>query len=221
MIEIKKGKAPKELLQYNRQTFSSYADMPPDVKKKVIESLLSEQGYLCAYCMSRIDGGEGKHRATIEHCIPQAASGEKERLNYKNMLAVCWGNRDAHSNDDKSCDAKRGSLPREQQGMKKLNVFDGRTLTSIRYGADGTIFSDDPDLNEDLNKRLNLNCEARRLKECRLQSLRALHRVIDRKYPNATAPKKYFQELLNHYTKPSGKREPYSGIIIAWLSKRV
>lgn len=221
MITIKKGKAPKELLQYGRQDLSPYAGMPSDVKKKVIESLLSEQGHLCAYCMSRIDGGEGKHRATIEHWLPQAASAEKERLDYKNMLAVCWGNRDAHSNNDKSCDAKRGSLSGEQQNMKKLNVFDGRTMAGIRYGADGTIFSDDPDLDEDLNKRLNLNCEARRLKECRLQSLRALHREINEKYPNATAPKKYFRELLDHYTEPGEKRMPYSGIIIAWLSKRV
>lgn len=98
MIEIKKGNEPKELLQYRQQDFASYADMPSDVKKKVIESLLSEQGHLCAYCMSRIDGG--KHRATIEHCIPQSASTEKERLNYKNMAAVCWGNRDAHSNNE-------------------------------------------------------------------------------------------------------------------------
>ncbi|MCI8429045.1 MAG: hypothetical protein HFI16_02140 [Lachnospiraceae bacterium] len=187
MIEIKKGNEPKELLQYRQRDFATYADMPSDVKKKVIEGLLSEQGHLCAYCMSRIDGGDGKHRATIEHCIPQSVSAEKERLNYKNMVAVCWGNRDAHSNDDKSCDAKRGSLPLEQQDMK----------------------------------RLNLNCEACRLKECRLQALRTLHRMINQKYPNKTVPKKYLQELLAHYIAQNENREPYSGIMIAWLSKKV
>ena len=36
MIEIKKGNEPKELLQYRQQDFASYADMPSDVKKKVI-----------------------------------------------------------------------------------------------------------------------------------------------------------------------------------------
>lgn len=219
MIEIKKGNEPKELLQYRQQDFASYADMPSDVKKKVIESLLSEQGHLCAYCMSRIDGG--KHRATIEHCIPQSASTEKERLNYKNMAAVCWGNRDAHSNNDKSCDAKRGSLPLEQQDMKKLDVFDGRTLMDIQYTANGTIFSENSDVNEDLNKRLNLNCEARRLKECRLQALRTLHSKINQKYPNKTVTKKYLQELLAHYMAQSENREPYSGIMIAWLNKKI
>lgn len=221
MIEIKKGKEPKELLQYRQKDFASYASMPSDVKKKVMESLLSEQGHLCAYCMSRIDGGDGKHRATIEHCIPQSASTEKERLNYRNMVAVCWGNRNANSNDDKSCDAKRGSLPPEQQNMKKLNVFDSNTLVDIQYTANGTIFSDNSDVNEDLNKRLNLNCEARRLRECRLQALRTLQNKINQKYPNRTVPKKYLQELLTHYVAQKENREPYSGIMIAWLRKKV
>ena len=119
MIEIKKGTEPKELLEYRKQEFASYADMKGDVKEKVMKSLLSEQGHLCAYCMSRIDEGDGKHRATIEHCIQQAVTDEKERLNYKNMVAVCWGNRDAHSNEDKSCDAKRGSLKVDKQDDEK------------------------------------------------------------------------------------------------------
>lgn len=139
--------------------------MPANVKKEVIKSLLSEQGHLCAYCMSRIDENEGKHKTTIEHCLPQAATSEKERLNYRNMVAVCCGNRDAHSNEDKSCDVKRGSLKDTQQNMKKINVFDGTTLSDIKYSSDDTIYSDDKDLDEDLNLRLNLNCEARRLKE--------------------------------------------------------
>ena len=148
--------------------------MPANVKKEVIKSLLSEQGHLCAYCISRIDENEGKHKTTIEHCLPQAATSEKERLNYRNMVAVCWGNRDAHSNEDKSCDVKRGSLKDTQQNMKKINVFDGTTLSDIKYSSDDTIYSDDKDLDEDLNLRLNLNCEARRLKE---KVNRALYRT--------------------------------------------
>lgn len=221
MIEIKKGTEPKELLEYRKQEFASYADMKGDVKEKVMKSLLSEQGHLCAYCMSRIDEGDGKHRATIEHCIQQAVTDEKERLNYKNMVAVCWGNRDAHSNEDKSCDAKRGSLKVDKQDMKKINVFDGRTLTDIKYASDGTIYSDDEDVNEDLNLRLNLNCEARRLKECRRQALSALHRDIAGKYPNKTAPKSYYQKLMDHYTEQREMKEPYSGILIYWLEKHI
>lgn len=221
MLEIKKRNEPRELLQYRRQSFAAYADMPSEVKKKVMESLLSEQGHLCAYCMGRIDGGTGKRRATIEQCIPQSVTDEHQRLNYRNMLAVCWGNRDARLNEDKSCDAKRGSLPENQQHMKRINVFDGGTLTEIRYSADGTIFSENEAVDEDLNIRLNLNCEARRLKDCRLQALRAVHTHIREKYPGRTVSKEVFRNLLEEFEKRSENRKPYSGIIIAWLRTKV
>ena len=55
--------------------------------------------------------------------------------------------------------------------------FGGKLLRgnrAIKYSSDGTIYSDDKDLDEDLNLRLNLNCEARRLKE---KVNRALYRT--------------------------------------------
>ena len=48
MIEIKKSKEPKELLTYRLQEYSSYGDMPHDIKEIVISSLMEEQGHLCA-----------------------------------------------------------------------------------------------------------------------------------------------------------------------------
>lgn len=230
MLEIRKRGEPRKLLEYRQKDFASYADMPVDVKDKVLESLLSEQGHLCAYCMCSIkkpertgafDRKDKRRQATIEHCLPQAVTDENERLNYRNMLAVCWGNRDAHSDQEKSCDAKRGSLPQSEQTMKAINVFVGRTLSEIQYLADGTIYSDNPDVEEDLIVRLNLNCEARRLKDCRLRALHELHSQINKRFPDKTAPQKYFQELLDHYTSQSEKKTPYSGIIIAWLRTKV
>lgn len=221
MIEIKKGQEPRELLQYRKQEYASYADMPSEVKKKVLQSLLSEQGHLCAYCMSRIDENDGKHRATIEHCIPQARTSEDERLNYKNMVAVCWGNRDAHDNEDKTCDAKRGSLKPSQQDMKKIDVFHENTLSEIKYGADGTIYSENQDVEDDLNLRLNLNCEARQLKRCRQEALNSLWEQLNSQYPGRRIPKSKLQELLDHYMEPRGKRTPYSGILIDWLREKL
>lgn len=221
MIEIKKGKEPKELLKYRKQENASYASMPSDVKKKVVENLLLEQGHLCAYCMRRIEAEDKKHRTTIEHCTPQAATTEEERLNYKNMVAVCWGNRDAHSNEDKCCDARRGSLKSKEQEMKVLDVFRGSTLTEIKYSADGTIFSDNPYVDEDLNKRLNLNCKALGLKENRKKALAAVQKNIYSRYEKKSVDLRYLQRLLAHYEKQSEYKEPYCGIILAWLNKKI
>jgi uncharacterized protein (TIGR02646 family) len=221
MIEIKKGPGPNELLQYRYTENATYAGMPSDIKNKVKESLIEEQGYLCAYCMCRIDLDSGKHRATIEHCSPQALTTESERLDYHNMVAVCWGNRDAHSDKEKSCDAKRGSLPVEQQKMKKVDLFRGDSLCEIQYRSDGRIYSENKELDDDLNYRLNLNCEARQLKECRRSALDTLKKKVAKDNPNKNASKKYYQKLLCNYTESNPKKTPYCGILIDWLQKRV
>ena len=221
MIEIKKGREPSALAEYRNQEHATYAGMPSDIKQKVIVHLIREQGSLCAYCMKRIEAGYGKHRATIEHCTPQAETDEDGRLNYRNMVAVCWGNRDAVSNDDKTCDARRGSLPPAEQTMKKINVFDASTLAAIEYRADGTIFSKDTGVDEDLNKRLNLNCETLQLKACRLSALQKVQNQINRKYPGRSVPKEYLQKLLTHYQEQNNDKSPYCGIVIAWLKKKI
>ena len=221
MIAIHKQTEPSELLEYRKLSDATYADMPSDVKEKVKESLLKEQGHLCAYCMRKIDLGTGKKRCTIEHCKPQAFCSEKDRLDYKNMVAVCWGNRDASNNNEKHCDAKRGSLIGEKQLMNVIDVLQDRTLHGICYKSDGTIYSDDEKTDEDLNLRLNLNCESQLLKECRLSALKTLQKKINEKYPDRTAPKKYFRDLLNFYTTHKENMEPYCGILISWLQKRV
>ena len=48
MIEIKKGSEPKELLEYRKQKFSSYADMPANVKKEVSKSGRAQE--ICFSC---------------------------------------------------------------------------------------------------------------------------------------------------------------------------
>lgn len=54
----------------------------------------------------------------------------------------------------------------------------------------------------------------RRLKECRLQALRTLHKSIAQKYSGKTAPQSYYQKLIEHYTEQTEMKSPYSGILI-------
>ena len=41
-------------MEYRHQINARFDDMDPDVKIQLRESLLKEQGHLCAYCMKRI-----------------------------------------------------------------------------------------------------------------------------------------------------------------------
>ena len=82
---------------------------------------MEEQGHLCAYCMRsipdrRVPEEEQKdiHPVTIEHWLPRNYSKNADAsrgLDYKNLLAVCSGNRRMHPNRRRNgkltCDAKR------------------------------------------------------------------------------------------------------------------
>lgn len=220
MIEIKKSKEPKELLEYRLMDYSSYKDMPSTIKTVVLESLMEEQGHLCAYCMRRIPVKKGYPKATIEHLNPQNAITEEEKLNYRNMIAVCPGNRSAADNNDKSCDAFRGSLHVSEQRLT-VNPLNAVTLKAIKYKGNGIIYSDDPIINADLDKKLNLNCKAMSLPECRASALKALQEHVMKDHPGRSASNEYFRRLLEKYTRENSNKTPYVGILIKWLESKI
>ena len=94
-----------------------------DGRLAVQESLLHEQGNICAYCMQRID-----QTGKIEHWDGQSKN-EGETLNYNNMLAVCRGKMGEEVNDF-HCDTRRSKW---QNLEKKRNEeeFDTRWMSTI------------------------------------------------------------------------------------------
>lgn len=104
MIEIKKGKEPPELLAYRKKKYAAYDNMPREVHEAVLESLMKEQGYLCAYCMCKIPQTGKMPSATIEHWEPQSKTSEDKALDYRNMLAVCNGNRGCGKKEYMTCE---------------------------------------------------------------------------------------------------------------------
>ena len=88
MIYIKKRKEPASLTKYKKQKFAYYDGYKE--KDDLRKMLLKEQGYLCAYCMRRIDIEHMK----IEHWFPENELSDIERLDYRNMLGSCEGHID-------------------------------------------------------------------------------------------------------------------------------
>ncbi|QSV71285.1 MAG: TIGR02646 family protein [Aphanizomenon flos-aquae KM1D3_PB] len=95
MKRIIKGIEPACLLKYRqiertdcdgyRPNYDGYRPKKPLTLKK---ALLTEQGYICCYCMRRIS----EDNMEIEHWQPQSKYPELQ-INYKNLLASCSGNR--------------------------------------------------------------------------------------------------------------------------------
>lgn len=219
MIQIQKGNEPKKLLRYRQQEGASYEQMDRDVKEELLEKLLQEQGYLCAYCMRRIPEKRKLpsriEPVTIEHWLPRNPKNKEDigqGLNYRNMFAVCSGNRGCGSKEGLTCDASRGNQ------LLKVNPCKADTLCGITYNSLGQIQSSDPDVDKDLNEKLHLNSEVISLPQNRKQALDVLIEDI-KKHHGTGDISLYCKRRLEQIQTMKEPKPPFVGILIWWLSK--
>ena len=118
----------------------------------------------------------------IEHCRPRHPKNEekhdkKATLDFKWMLGVCYGNslKKGVKPENMTCDAHRKNTE------LTINPFDNLSVRKIKYKADGSIYSDDPEINRDVTETLNLNCQAVSLPQTRKNVLQAEQRRIMKK----------------------------------------
>ena len=221
MIVVRRGKEPNSLLQFRKQyPYAEYEDTPSYVLKDIREQMWEEQKHLCAYCMRKIDS-PGVER--IEHCRPRHPHDEVEHdkkatLDYKWMLGVCYGNSltKGVNQEDTTCDAHRGNT------KLTINPFDELSVRKIKYKADGSIYSDDADINKDITETLNLNCEAVSLPETRKRVLMEEKCRIMKKCKGKSQDA-FIHELERTYESLVQERNltPYCGIIISWLESKL
>lgn len=210
MIEIKKQKEPPKLVAHKKKKYATYTNMPMDVHQAVLESLMREQGFICAYCMRKIPQKGKEPAVTIEHIEAQSSTDIRAALDYRNMLAVCNGNR-GNAENAMTCDARRKNVP------LTVNPLKPSTLLGIQYKPDGMIFSTDENVNRDLTVTLNLNCNDFGLVDCRRDALQKMLAVLKEKHSSGDI-KLYCAKLLKTYKEESTKI-PYVGILIYWLEK--
>lgn len=198
----------------------AYATLKGQLKEDVRNSLVAEQGQLCAYCMChipRVDVDDGIAPITVEHFDPRNPPDHHDTcqgLDYNNLLAVCNGNRASrskhHHKKDLTCDAFRGNKP-----FKNLNPCIPETLETIEYGADGTITATDPDVCDDLNKVLNLNCPTSTL----IAERKAVYDGLTADMANISTDglRAYCMNLLSEFEQERNPKTPFVGIIIWYL----
>ena len=131
-----------------------------------------------------------------------------------------WKNKDRIEKgvkpEDTTCDAHKGNAE------LTINPFDELSVRKIKYKADGSIYSDDADINEDVTEILNLNCEAVSLPETRKNVLNVLKNEIAEKCKGKSHDV-YIRELERIYDRLVYQRNltPYCGIIISWLEEKL
>ena len=218
MLPICKGMSPKALSEAvakikatpdARLSWSSVGSVERD---EVLEALIKEQGFLCAYCMRKITLSD----AHVEHYVPQSTEGKGDNplsVDYHNLLAVCDGF--AGNAAGQTCDRARGNKPLRVDPLRR------ETLESIRYRRDGVIYADDETVNRDLDATLNLNQEL--LRRNRKAALGKLYSTFDRigKRKGSNAVRSYCQRYVDDHLEHPENRIQYDGIVIYFMRKRI
>lgn len=215
MRYIQKKEEPKSLTKYKKNK-NAYFDGYKE-KDDIRESLLKEQGYLCGYCMCRIQGAKN---TKIEHLTPQSTLDEKAALNYKIMMGVCHGNeKKGHASKCLTCDAHRGNEP------LKVTPYNPHCIELIKYKSNGRIYSEDAEILKDLDVTLNLNYDGTGayLMKNRREVLNACKRKLSKLQEEGNWNNALLKRILKEYEEPDseGKLKPYSGIAVWYLKKRL
>lgn len=212
MIYIRKRQsaACRRVLQSAVSNKLSYSDLSSEDKNIIKDSLLEEQGYLCAYCMCRLDKDK---KVKLEHFVSQKKDSSLA-LSYDNMLAVCDGG-EGRPYEQQTCDTHKRDDP------IKANPTNSNVTDTIYYKKSGIICSTDSNIDDDLNKTLNLNYPDGFL-------IRDRKNVIDyiRSQIKSTAVRKEnVRQLLiglkKEYESDKVKKMPYVGIAKWYVDKKL
>jgi uncharacterized protein (TIGR02646 family) len=217
MILIKKNEEPKEWKKHRSTPGVDY-----QANSELLNSLCEEQGYICAYCMSRIHtkdsvsvGKEGRwnnHR--IEHILCRKLHDDL-KLNYNNMVVCCSG----YTGSEEHCDRKKGDRDISFSPLKESDI------KMIQYSPNGRIYSSNEAINGDINSILNLNAEM--LVQNRKAVLQEVFKQLQNSAPKGTGAKgSFIRKLLKKYSEKHREDDklkyyPYCGIVTYFLQKKL
>ncbi|MFN0034568.1 MAG: hypothetical protein ACKVUS_05830 [Saprospiraceae bacterium] len=194
------------------------------------EALLKEQGYICAYCMKRIstdrETGKGaKPKIEIEHYFSRETRPSLQ-LVWRNMLGVCNGNHGLKPHCDKADGGKnpqgvfiRGKIHGEV-ALARLNPLSRQDSEDLlTYSLSGEIKSTtgNPEVEDDLNFRLNLNDE--KLMGYRKDQIDLAKKRLEIRYPNGQWTQIAFDREIEFWlASENGMLKPYFKAIVWFLN---
>lgn len=209
---------PASLKEYRSTPGAGYNDCN---KIDIRLALLNEQGYICAYCNQRIKEGydnNGQPFTSIEHYKAQTDDkiGDELKLNYLNMLGVCNGNK-GNPKHLQHCDKSRGNVE------LFINPIQKDCEQFIKYENDGTIYSDDERVDNDLDNILNLNND--RFIKGRKAVMDIAVKEMNRKYKKKkgqTWSKRDLKTEIKYWEKRVEKKHhPFCQVAIFYLNKKL
>lgn len=208
MKKIFKKREPNSLAQHRKADNTDYNGYRH--KQELREALVDEQRGICCYCMGRIHPTNSNMK--IEHFLSYSKH-PKLRLVYSNLFGSCLGNMKADA--DEHCDTFKKS---KEFHFHMCNS--GSIHSAIRYQNDGTVYSNNERLDQELNNVLNLNFPE--LKKVRKSTLTGF---IDF-YIKGLNGKLNKEKLGRYRSKWAGDShkdhlQPYCMIVVYYIDKKM
>lgn len=207
MRVIAKGAEPASLTAHRRTRhcdYDNYAD-----KAALRDALVTEQRGICCYCMGRIRSD----RMKIEHWRCQSRF-PGEQLSYRNLLGACLGGA-GQPPALQHCDTRKGDRDLQWNPANPGHHIE----TRLRYELDGSIRSDDPEFDAELEGVLNLNLP--RLKNNRKGVLDAVLDWWRLEKGRGPVPRARFERERDRRVAGDGELEPFCQAAVWWLEQRL
>ncbi|WP_241613846.1 retron system putative HNH endonuclease [Rosenbergiella epipactidis] len=210
MISIQKIKEPDALKVYRLSGGIYDGEHFTEVKDEIRKALLQEQGFICAYCMRRIE----KNNMKVEHWLCQSDN-DGLTLIYSNLLGCCKGYDGDKRSKLKTCDTKKGNKKLKYNPSNNLS----RINQIIKYNGDGRISSTDEEFSEQLDSVLSLNYF--RLIQNRKELFSVIRRKLSEKPGTRTNEEK--RRILERFMTrdKNGKLFEYCGVVNYYLNKLI
>jgi len=206
MRAIIKGREPRGLVIHRLTPHCDYENYPD--KNGLRRALVVEQQGLCCYCMGRIRPDANAMK--IEHWRCQERY-PNEQLDYRNLLGACMGGQ-GRPQREQHCDTRKGKRDLLWNPADPAHAIE----TRVEYGSDGTISSNDPAFDEQLDSVLNLNLAI--LKQNRKGVLDAVLQWWRRRRP---VTRHRIEREIDRYASEGGQLSPYCPVVIWWLNRKL
>ncbi len=200
---------PEELLRFRKEggpncTYEAFPD-----KDALRQQLLKDQGYLCCYCMKRVDTNDMK----IEHYACQSTH-EDQQLDWSNLLGSCRGG-EGQRPFQPTCDTCKGAANLNIDPQNKAHI------ARLKYLADGAIRCDEgkDEIQHDLDTTLNLNDKV--LKQNRKHAITSFKMAIQDKFGKKKnwSDARLRKKLASLRTEQ--RKRHFLGILEYWLEKQI
>ncbi len=213
MKYIQKNQEPRSLTDWNQKLggrIKDWKSFNKSVKNDVYESLLKEQGFICAYCSRPII----RTNCHIEHYRPKSVYKELT-FTYTNLIASCQGEDERKPRTPVHCGHKKGAWYDEELMVSPL---DPRCETYFRYIGSGEIAPVQGVKEEAAKTTINkLALDIDKLRRLRRTAIDTAIQISDGL--NETE----IQQLIQGYQKPdnNGRLTPFCDVIVYTLQKFV